>query len=162
MPVAYIGLGSNLNDRMKNLNKAIELIKKESSIRVLKNSSVYQTEPVGMKDQPCFLNMALEVETQLSPFELLDFLQGVEKKMGRKKERKWGPRNIDLDILLYENKITNSAELTLPHPQVHLRKFVLIPLAEITKDKVHPLLKKTIPELLQDLKEDSKVELFKD
>lgn len=162
MPIAYIGLGSNLKDRMRNLSEATELIEENSKIKVLKRSSVYQTEPVGVKDQPDFLNMVLEVETALSPSELLDFLQDVEKKMRRKRERKWGPRNIDLDLLLYENKVMSSAKLTLPHPRMHLRKFVLIPLAEIAKDKVHPTLKKSITELFEDLKEDSKVELFKD
>jgi 2-amino-4-hydroxy-6-hydroxymethyldihydropteridine diphosphokinase len=146
---------------MKNLNSAIKFIEESSKIKILKRSSVYQTEPVGMKDQPDFLNMALEVETKLSPLELLDFLQDVEKKMGRKKRRKWGPRNIDLDLLFYEDEVMNSAKLTLPHPQMHSRKFVLIPLVEIAKDKIHPLIKKSIRELLEDLKEDSKVEFFK-
>lgn len=161
MAIAYIGLGSNLNHKMGNLNKAVELIEKNFKIKVLKSSSVYQTEPVGVKDQPFFLNMVLKVETEISPFELLDFLQDIEKKMGRKREMKWGPRNIDLDLLLYEDQVINTSELTLPHPQMHLRKFVLIPLAEIAKDKIHPLKQQTISELLKNLKEDSKVELFK-
>jgi len=161
MSIAYIGLGSNLNDKMANLNKPIELIEQDSRINVLKRSSVYQTEPVGIKDQPFFLNMVLEVETQISPFELLHFLQDIERKMGRKREKKWGSRKIDLDLLLYEDQVINSAELTLPHPQMHLRKFVLIPLAEIAKDKIHPLKKQTISELLKNLKENSKIEFFR-
>lgn len=160
MSIAYIGLGSNLNDKMENLDKAVDLIEHNSKVKVLKRSSVYQTEPVGIKDQPFFVNMVLEVETEISPFELLFLLQDIERKMGRKREKKWGPRNIDLDLLLYEDQVINSAELTLPHPQMHLRKFVLVPLAEITEDRIHPLNKKTISELLKDLKEDSKVELF--
>ena len=161
MSIAYIGLGSNLNDRMANLNKAIELIEQDSRISALKRSSVYQTEPVGIKDQPLFLNMVLEVETEFSPFDLLHFLQEIERKMGRKKGKRWGPRNIDLDLLLYDEQIINNAELTLPHAQMHLRKFVLTPLAEIAKDKIHPLNKKTISELLKNMKEDTRVELFR-
>ena len=161
MSIAYIGLGSNLNDKMANLNKAMELIEQDSKVNVLKRSSVYQTEPVGIKDQPLFLNMVMEVETEFSPIDLLNFLQDIEKQMGRKKEKKWGPRNIDLDLLLYEDQIINSAELTLPHAQMHQRKFVLIPLAEIAKEKIHPLKKQTISDLLEDLKEDSQVELFR-
>ncbi len=161
MSIAFIGLGSNLKDKMGNLNKAMELVEKSSMVKVLKRSSVYQTEPVGINDQPLFLNMVLEVETAISPFELLRFLQDIERKMGRKREKKWGPRNIDLDLLLYDEQIINSSELTLPHPQMHLRKFVLIPLAEIAKDKIHPLKQQTISELLKNLKQDSKVELFR-
>jgi 2-amino-4-hydroxy-6-hydroxymethyldihydropteridine diphosphokinase len=161
MSIAYIALGSNLNDKMANLNKAIESIEKNSKVKVLKRSSVYQTEPVDLKDQPFFLNMVLEVETQISPFDLLHILQDIEKKMGRKKGKRWGPRNIDLDLLLYEDQVINSAELTLPHAQMHLRKFVLIPLVEITENTLHPLIKRTIPKILEDLKENSQVEIFR-
>jgi len=160
LSIAYIGLGSNLNDRTKNLNEAINMIEEASEIKILKRSRVYQTEPVGPKDQPDFLNMALEIETALSSLDLIDFLQGVERKMGRQRKKKWGPRNIDLDLLLYGDQVKNMAKLTLPHPRMHLRKFVLMPLAEIAKDRVHPTLKKTVAKLLEDLKEDSKVELF--
>ncbi len=161
MPLAYIGLGCNLDDKLKNLNTAIRLIGQNSNIKLLKRSSVYHTEPVGPKDQPDFLNMALELETILSPVELLDFLQKVEKNMGRKRGKKWGPRNIDLDLLLYENQVISSPELTLPHSQMHLRKFVLAPLAEIAKDKIHPVLKKNMAQLLEELREESKVQLFR-
>ena len=136
------------------------MIEEASEIKILKRSRVYQTEPVGPKDQPDFLNMALEIETALSSLDLIDFLQGVERKMGRQRKKKWGPRNIDLDLLLYGDQVKNMAKLTLPHPRMHLRKFVLMPLAEIAKDRVHPTLKKTVAKLLEDLKEDSKVELF--
>lgn len=161
MSVAYIGLGSNLNDKINNLDRAIDLVGGSPGTRVLRRSSIYQTEPVGVKEQPDFLNMVLEIDTALSPFELLDFLQGVEQTMARKKEIRWGPRNIDLDLLLYEDEVIDSERLILPHPGMHLRKFVLIPLAEIARDKIHPVFKKTILNLLEDLKENSKVELLK-
>lgn len=160
MSIAYIGLGSNLNDRAKNLNKAINMIEESSDIDILRRSRIYQTEPVGPKDQPYFLNMALEIKTALSSLELIDFLQSVERKMGRQRKKKSGPRKIDLDLLLYDDQVKNTAKLSLPHPRMHLRKFVLIPLVEIAKDKIHPTFKKTMAKLLEDLKEDSKVTLF--
>jgi 2-amino-4-hydroxy-6-hydroxymethyldihydropteridine diphosphokinase len=161
LSVAYVGLGSNLNDKINNLDRAIDLVGRSPGTRVLRKSSIYQTEPVGVKEQPDFLNMVLEIDTALSPFELLDFLQGVEQTMARKKEIRWGPRNIDLDLLLYEDEVIDSERLILPHPGMHLRKFVLVPLAEIARDKIHPVFKKTIVNLLEDLKENSKVELLK-
>jgi 2-amino-4-hydroxy-6-hydroxymethyldihydropteridine diphosphokinase len=150
-----------LNDKINNLDRAIDLVGRSPGTRVLRKSSIYQTEPVGVKEQPDFLNMVLEIDTALSPFELLDFLQGVEQTMARKKEIRWGPRNIDLDLLLYEDEVIDSERLILPHPGMHLRKFVLVPLAEIARDKIHPVFKKTIVNLLEDLKENSKVELLK-
>ena len=150
MSVVYLGLGSNLGEREKNCLEAIKLLK-ENGIAVVRQSSLIETEPWGMTDQPHFINMAAEVETGLPPHQLLALLMSIENKMGRDRTMKWGPRIIDLDILLYDDLIIDTEELTVPHPFLHERDFVLRPLAEIAPDKVHPLLKKTVRKLLEEL-----------
>ncbi len=150
MAVVYISVGSNLGDREANCRIALEKLNSEGII-VKKASSMYETEPWGFKDQPKFINMVIEVETELRPEELLMTLKGIEKKMGRKETIKWGPRIIDLDILFYNDKIINQDELKIPHPHMHERDFVLVPLSEIAPNKTHPILKKTIKELMEDL-----------
>lgn len=157
--MAYIGIGSNLGDRLKNLKKALKSIGNSGTMTIEKESSVYETEPVGLETCDWFLNMVIQIKTHLSPLELLDTLLEIEKKMGREKRIRWGPRKIDLDILIYEDKIIQNEKLTIPHPQMHKRRFVLIPLVEIAKEKVHPLLKKTVGELLLDLKDQKRVRL---
>jgi 2-amino-4-hydroxy-6-hydroxymethyldihydropteridine diphosphokinase len=148
MAIAYIGIGSNLGNRRENCLLAIELLR-EKGIIVLKQSSLYETEPWGMKDQPRFINMAIQIETSLEPSELLTVLKDIEKKIGRGKSSKWGPRTIDLDILLFDDIILNEDNLTIPHPLMHERDFVLRPLSEIAPDIHHPLLKLSIRELMQ-------------
>jgi 2-amino-4-hydroxy-6-hydroxymethyldihydropteridine diphosphokinase len=133
--IAYIGLGSNLGDREKNIKSAVGLLKKTKEIKVNKVSSLYETEPRGYKEQGKFLNGALELETSLSPSELLRVLQGIEGKLGRRRVIKWGPRTIDLDILLYDDLEINEKNLKIPHPQMLRRDFVLIPLKEIASQK---------------------------
>ena len=150
MSLAYIGIGSNLGNRQKNCLRAVELLK-EKKIIITKRSSLYETAPWGVKDQPSFLNMAIEIQTELDPKVLLGILKDVEKKLGRKKSRKWGPRVIDLDILLVDDLISDGDDLRIPHPLMHKRDFVLRPLAEIAPDVKHPLLKLSIEELLQKL-----------
>jgi len=150
MSLAYIGIGSNLGNRQENCLHAIELLQ-EKGVIVTKRSSLYETEPWGMKDQPPFLNMVIEIETELDPKVLLRVLKDVEKELGRKESLKWGPRVIDLDILLVDNLILNQDGLIIPHPLMHKRDFVLRPLAEIAPDIKHPLLKLSIDELLQKL-----------
>lgn len=130
MSIVYIGIGSNLGNRQKNIDQAF-LLMQESGIKILKRSSVIETEPVGGPPQGKFLNAAIEIETQLEPLELLRVLQNIEKKLGRIRTVVNGPRSIDLDILLYENVALRMPELTIPHPRMFEREFVLTPLREI-------------------------------
>lgn len=147
MSIAYIGIGSNLGKRQENCLLAIELIEKKGII-VKKRSSIYETEPWGVKDQPLFLNMAIEVETDLAPLQLLAALKDIELEVGREKSYRWGPRVIDLDILLFGDIVENEDDLKIPHPLMHVRDFVLRPLQEIAPNARHPLLKMSVHELL--------------
>ena len=148
MAIAYIGIGSNLGNRQENCLRAIELLQKKGII-VTKRSSLYKTEPWGVKDQPRFINMAVEIDTSLEPKELLKILKNIEKGLGREKSSKWGPRIIDLDILLFDDIILNEDNLKIPHPLMQERDFVLRPLCEIAPDIYHPLLKLSMYELMQ-------------
>ena len=156
MSVAYIGIGSNLGDREFNCKQAIGLLRQKGTT-VSKESSLYETKPWGVRDQPLFLNIAIEIETDLKPFELLRTLKDIEKKMGREETFLWGPRIIDLDILLYDNNIVDEKGLRIPHPHMQDREFVLRPLCEIAGDVTHPLLLLSIEELLQRLKSTEKM-----
>ena len=150
MPTAYIGIGSNLGDREENCKKAIEFLI-DSGIRVLKRSSGIKTEPWGLKGQPKFVNMAIKIQTGLTPKDLLKLLKNIETKLGRTPGPRWGPRVIDLDILFYDDIVMRTAELEIPHPGISEREFVLKPLAAIAPDKIHPVLKKSISALLNDI-----------
>lgn len=128
---AYISLGTNIGDRYQNLTNAITLLKESPDVELVSSSSVYETDPVGYTDQDPFLNMVIEVKTTLTPLELLDVCMNIESFLGRKRAIKWGPRIIDLDILLYNQENIESEKLFIPHPRMCERLFVLIPLLEI-------------------------------
>ncbi len=155
MAKVYIGIGSNLGDRGRNIADAVNCLKQEKSLNLTKQSSLYETEAVGGSPQGKFLNGALDIETALPPRDLLKKLKAIEKKLGRDSNKanpalgwvKWAPRVIDLDILLYGDLILNEPALIIPHPLMHERVFVLRPLAEIAPEVKHPVLKKTVKEL---------------
>ncbi len=139
-----------MGDKKANCMRAVELMT-GSGIVVTKKSSLYETEPWGLKNQPLFMNMAALAETDLPPGRLLAALKDIEKKMGRLETTPWGPRCIDLDILFYDDSILTEKSLCIPHPLLHQRDFVLLPLSEIAPDKWHPVLKKTVRQLREEL-----------
>lgn len=139
MVTAYIGLGANLGDREAGINKALVELVRSGAGRLTRVSSLYETEPVGIREQPDFLNAVAEIETETAPAELLAALREIERKVGREKTFKWGPRVIDLDILLYGDTSLAEDNLEIPHPEMHRRAFVLTPLAEIAPQAKHPV-----------------------
>lgn len=147
MKIVYLGLGSNLGDRAENLRLARERIA-APDLRIVRASSIYETAPRELEDQPWFLNQAIECETELFPRQLLSRLKKIERAMGRKKRARNGPREIDLDILLYADSVVKSPELEVPHPRMMERRFVLEPLAEIAPEQKHPGTKRTMKEML--------------
>jgi 2-amino-4-hydroxy-6-hydroxymethyldihydropteridine diphosphokinase len=147
LKLVYIALGSNLGDRAENLRLAREQIE-SPDLRVLRASSTYETAPRDVEDQPWFLNQVIECETDLFPRQLLGRLQKIERAMGRKRTIAKGPREIDLDILLFGNAVMKAPELEVPHPRLAERRFVLEPLAELVPDKKHPGTRRTMREML--------------
>lgn len=134
MKKAYLGIGGNIGDTKGNIESSIELLKESSDIIVTQVSSFYETEPVGYVDQDWFLNVVVEVETSLSPIELLKYCQGVENELKRVRTIRWGPRTIDVDILLFEDFESDSEILTVPHPRMTKRAFAMVPLYEINQE----------------------------
>lgn len=151
MANVYLGLGSNLGDRKENLEKAIEALNNFEEIEVTNKSSILETEPYGKTDQPEFMNMCVEIKTRMSPLSLLETVLGIEHSLGRVREEVWGPRIIDIDILLYEDLELELDDLSIPHKEMHLRSFVLEPLSEIAPDAKHPTLDRLVIELKEEL-----------
>ncbi len=155
--LTYIGVGSNMGDALDHCRRAIRAIGVDSRSGLLQCSPFYRTEPVGMKDQDWFINAVVAAETSLSPHEFLDFLLGIERRMGRERKERWGPRVIDLDILLFGDEVLDEGGLQTPHPRLHERRFVLIPLRDIAPRLEHPVLHKTIAAILAELEIAEKV-----
>src|SRR5699024_525354 len=161
MNKAYAALGTNIEPRLDYLERAIKLLKDNKSLKIMKESSIYETAPVGYTDQSHFLNMVLVVETSLSAIALLDACQAIEQELGRERTIRFGPRTIDLDILVYNEDVIDTERLTVPHPRMDDRAFVLVPLAELTdkaivnesgetvKDKVAALDEESLREVKQ-------------
>ncbi|MDD5084613.1 MAG: 2-amino-4-hydroxy-6-hydroxymethyldihydropteridine diphosphokinase [Candidatus Omnitrophica bacterium] len=148
MATAFIGVGSNIGDRETFLNLALGLLKQDPSIKVEKTSPVYETDPVSGIPQGKYLNAVWQVSTDLTPERLLDVLRGIEKALGRERKERFSPRTIDLDILFYDQFIYSSERLTVPHPRLHERFFVLRPLADLSPDLLHPMIRRSVKDLL--------------
>ncbi|MEW6388699.1 MAG: 2-amino-4-hydroxy-6-hydroxymethyldihydropteridine diphosphokinase [Thermodesulfobacteriota bacterium] len=151
--VAYIGLGANLGDPPRQLQEALVRLGEVEEVEVLQVSAFYLTPPLGPPGQPWYVNGVAQIRTRLTPEELFRVLLRIEKEMGRVRGERWGPRLIDLDLLLYDGEILAGPALVVPHPEMHRRAFVMVPLAEIAPQAWHPVLQKTIAELLAELDE---------
>lgn len=155
----FLGLGSNLGNRAENLLMAQKLIEEKVG-KILSKSSIYETAAWGITEQNAFLNQVLEIETIFSPNAVLHLVLKIEKDMGRIREIKWGERSIDIDVLYYNNEIISTENLTVPHPFIQERKFVLVPLCEIAAAFIHPKLKKSNLELLKNCQDSGEIVVF--
>lgn len=154
MHLTYIGFGSNIGDRLKHIQRAIHALSKTEGINLQKISSIYKTAPVGYEAQGEFLNGIVAIQTTLPPLFLLHILKDIETAVGRQHRIRWGPREIDLDLLIYGDLCLQTEQLIVPHPEMHLRRFVLVPLAEIASELVHPVFQETVQTLLERLEDD--------
>ena len=145
----FLGLGTNIGDRKNNLTRALTSLNDRPDLTILRTSRIYETEPWGVVDQPKFLNMVTEVATSISPRELLERVKKLETDMGREAGPRFGPRLIDIDILLLEDQVVDEPDLQIPHARLHERAFVLVPLAEIAPELIHPILSTTIAGLAE-------------
>lgn len=159
--IVFLGIGSNLGNPELNCLKAVERIALSRSVKLLRRSSLYRTEPVGVTEQSWFINCVVEIRTSLSPRELLKTVKGIEDDMGRMSGERWGPRIIDIDILLYGQIVMNEEDLVIPHPEMHKRRFVLVPLNEIAPYAIHPGYGISAKGLLDRLEDRSAVELIR-
>ncbi len=148
---AFIGAGANLGEPVRQLRQAQDALQKSPDIKFLAASSFYRTQPMGPVEQPPFINAVFSLEPEIGPRDLLSLLLDIEQKMGRVRKERWGPRVIDLDLLFYGDMVIGGGGLEVPHPRLHERRFVLAPMAEIAPGFVHPVLKKTVSELLAEL-----------
>jgi 2-amino-4-hydroxy-6-hydroxymethyldihydropteridine diphosphokinase len=158
---AYVALGSNMGDRFEYLKKAIILLEGNEKIKVVNTSSIYETDPVGYEDQDQFLNMAVHVSTTLKPLELLDVCLDIENALGRKREIRWGPRTLDLDILLYNQENIETEKLTIPHPRMSERAFVILPLLEMEPDIMLPTMEEPLKSCLRSIPDKEGVRIWK-
>ena len=157
MHLAYIGFGSNIGDRLVHIQNAIHALSKTEGITLQTVSSVYKTDPVGYEAQAHFLNGVAAIQTDLPPLSLLHTLKDIETAVGRQHRIRWGPREIDLDILIYGDMCLQTEKLVIPHPEMHLRRFVLVPLVEIAPNLMHPVFQETVQTLLDSLEDDKSV-----
>ncbi len=162
MAIAYLSLGSNIGDRLSNIQQAVNLLALDEKITILKTSRFYETEPWGVKNQNWFVNAVIRIETNLKPIELLRVINHVEERLGRcrAQETRWGERTLDIDILFYDDLIFENEILTIPHKELHNRAFVLVPMLEIAENFIHPTLNKTISELYDDLENPEEIFLY--
>ena len=161
MPIVYIALGTNLEPRAAHLDKALELFHSLSGVEVKRVSSIYESKPVGYLDQPDFLNLVFEAETELLPLDLLDSCQTIEQELGRVRTIRFGPRTLDVDIALYGVESIDEERLTVPHPRMQERSFVLLPLQELNPEYVVPEWNKTVNELVAELPSKDLEEIWK-
>lgn len=163
MARVFLSLGSNIGDRSANISQAVSLLAISDKIKIVKTSSFYETEPWGNENQNWFVNAAIAIDTDFTPEELLYYCQSIEAKMGRVRDiiNHWGERIIDIDILMYDDLIiSKGAALTIPHPYMHLRAFVLVPMLEVKQDLVHPVFNKTVSQLYEELNNPEDVFLY--
>ncbi|APH15344.1 2-amino-4-hydroxy-6-hydroxymethyldihydropteridine diphosphokinase [Clostridium sporogenes] len=151
MHTAYVAFGSNIGEKENYIKRALEKIE-EREIKIIKVSPIYETEPYGVLDQDSFLNGVVKIETNLTPENLIEVLLDIERQLDRVRERRWGPRTIDLDIIFYDDLIINEKDLVIPHKDMENREFVLKPLCDIDENFIHPVLKKSVRELYDRLK----------
>lgn len=162
MAIAYLSLGSNIGDRLSNIQQAVNLLALDEKIAILKSSSFYETEPWGVKNQNWFVNAVIRIKTNLKPIELLRVVNHVEERLGRcrEQETRWGERTLDIDILFYDDLVFENEILTIPHKELQNRAFVLVPMLEIAENYTHPVFNKTISDLYDDLENPEEIFLY--
>jgi 2-amino-4-hydroxy-6-hydroxymethyldihydropteridine diphosphokinase len=158
--IAFIGIGSNMGKPAEACREAVEKVSEFPGVRLLRYSSLYRTEPVGYQDQPSFINAVAEIRTVLAPRQLFDALKEIERRMGRTEGPKWGPRLIDLDILFYGQEVIQEEGLVIPHPELHRRAFVLVPLCELAPYVIHPAFGISVQGLMDRSTDTGRVDIY--